>query len=82
MTGLPLSKVEITGTPPVVTVKVNGHMLACSSASLHLDAETLPVLTVTLPVADDIVVTLDGVQADVTEATRQALTSMGWTEPQ
>jgi hypothetical protein len=77
----PLCALEITGKGPVMTVKVNGHMLPCTWARLDLNAEQLPELTVSLPVVDDVVVTLDGVSGKFADETRAALVSMGWTPP-
>ncbi len=77
----PLNKVEIEGRAPAITVKVDGRMLPCSSAVLEVDAESLPVLTVKLLVADGAVVALGGVSARIEEETRAALVAMGWTPP-
>lgn len=77
----PASKVEIEGSGDRATVKIDGHMLACTSAVLAMDAVSLPELTVSLPVADDIVITLDGTITVLQDETRAALIAMGWTPP-
>ena len=81
MTTEPLSAVEITGKLSAITVKVNGHMLPCRSAVLALDAGQLPELRISLPVVDDVVVTLEDSFGRFTDETRAALVSMGWTPP-
>lgn len=74
--------VEIHGRPGTAAVYVNGHLLACEAATLELDANTLiPVLTVKLPVTDDIVLTLAEVKAGFAEETKAALVAMGWKPP-
>jgi hypothetical protein len=77
----PLCALEIAGTPMVITVKVNGHMLPCTSATLCLDAGSLPELRMSLLVVDSTVVTLDGTVVQFADETRAALVSMGWTPP-
>jgi hypothetical protein len=77
----PLSALEITGHMHAISVKVNGHMLLCTAATLELDANRIPELHVSLPVVDDVVVTLDGTVAGFRDETRAALISMGWTPP-
>lgn len=78
----PLNRVEITGDGPVFTVKVDGRELACQTAALALDHRCLPVLSVSLPVIDGTVVTLDAAVVVFAEETRAALVAMGWTPPE
>ena len=73
---------EISGTGfAYMTVRVNGHMLACESATLEVDASGLPVLTVKLPVVDGTVVGLADPKFEIEHETRAALVAMGWTPP-
>jgi hypothetical protein len=76
-----MNRIEITGTvPPDIRVTVDGHPLACRSAVLTVDAENLPELSVTLPVCDGAVVTLDA-RLGLDGETRDALVAAGWTPP-
>jgi hypothetical protein len=76
-----VNRLEIGGRGPGITVKVDDHLLACSAATLELDAENIPRLTVKLPVADDVVITLDALLGFEAE-TKAALMAMGWTPPE
>lgn len=77
------AKVEIKGkTGWDTTVTVGGHLIPCFSADLHLDAESMPVLTLTLPVVDGVVITLDEAEVKVAQDSRDALLAAGWTPPQ
>lgn len=77
----PLCALEIAGTPMAITVRVNGHTLPCTSATLCLDSGSLPELRVALPIVNDTIVTLDGAVVQFADETRAALVSMGWAPP-
>jgi hypothetical protein len=75
------TRLEITSTGPnTEALTVGGHPLVCSAATLDLAYGNLPVLTVTLPVVDGLVVTLDSAFLLAGE-THAALVAMGWTPP-
>jgi hypothetical protein len=78
-----LTRVEITAEPRrplTLGLKVGGRLLPFSAAELKMDAESLPELTVSLPVIDGIDGKLD-VLLHVDGETRAALAAMGWTPP-
>ena len=68
-----------TGTPAV-----NGHRLTTvSSWDVHAAADGIPVVTVTLVGAGALRLILgsDAARAEVSDETREALISLGWTPP-
>jgi len=77
-----LTHVELTGTVfPNLALKVGGHLLPF--ARLEFDSgngETAPELTITLPVYEGSVWTLEA-RCSLEETTRDALVAMGWTPP-
>jgi hypothetical protein len=76
-----LTRVEITGTSPgTEALRIAGRPLPFTAATLELDAAHWPVLTVSLPVVDGLVVTLD-TRLRLAEETHAALVAMGWTPP-
>ena len=76
------TRVEITADRPgCATVKVGGHMLAASSATLTVSAEDIPHLYVALPVVDGMAVIVDA-RTSLAEESSAALVAMGWTPPQ
>jgi hypothetical protein len=76
-----LPRLEITGTRPgTAALKVDGHLLPCTSARLVIDATQVPELTVHLPAAGALEVMLDA-RVKVGRETRAALIALGWREP-
>jgi hypothetical protein len=68
-----------TGTPTV-----NGHGLTTvSSFTVHADADGIPVVTLTLVGAGALKLVFGsaGARVDVSDETREALLSLGWTPP-
>ena len=68
-----------TGTPVV-----NGHKLTTvSSWDVHAAADGIPVVTLTLVGAGALRLILgsDAARAEVSDETREALVSLGWTPP-
>ena len=61
-------------------LSVGGYVLPFSAGALRVDAEKIPEFTVTLPVVDGLVVSLDA-RMSVSEETRGALIAMGWVPP-
>jgi hypothetical protein len=79
----PLTRVDISADGPgTEALKVAGHLLPFVAATLELDATQLqiPLLTVSLPVVDGLVATLDA-RISLAGETRAALMAMGWTPP-
>ena len=76
-----LTHVEIDGNAASATVRVGGHMLACTRATLTLNAQEVPVLTVALPAFEGVVTTLSDVLPEFAAETRAVLIAMGWTPP-
>jgi len=72
--------VELAGDPGSEALRVGGHDLPFTAATVHLARGSVPVLTVDLPVIGGIVVTLEA-HPEVSERTRRALMAMGWTPP-
>lgn len=82
------------GKPPVLefdgawpftgAVTVNGHPLtAVSSWSVQAAADGIPVVTLTLVGAGALrlILASDAARAEVSDETREALVSLGWTPP-
>lgn len=73
--------VTITGQYPRTAITVDGHELqSVTRAHLILDAETLPVLKLSLLVLKDMTTDLP-CRVLLDKPTTQALTAMGWTPP-
>ncbi len=74
---------EVDGQWPFTgTVKVNGHPLASvSSWSVTAASDGVPVVTLGLVDQGALRLLLDAGTVKVTDATRQALVSLGWTPP-
>lgn len=75
-----MSRVEIAGDPGSEALRIDGHALPFTSATLAMPDRGMPVLTVALPVAGGTVVTLEAAAA-VAGPTRDALVAMGWKPP-
>jgi hypothetical protein len=75
-----LNRVELAGDPGATALKVDGKVLPFDAATLAVDPGSIPVLTVSLPVAGGVVVTLDA-RIRLAPDTHAALVAMGWTPP-
>lgn len=61
---------------------VNGHeLMSVMAADVHLDAESLPVVTLKLFASDLVKLGLGATEVRMDEGTREALISLGWTPP-
>jgi hypothetical protein len=74
-----MQKIEISGTPPNLTVKVDGVLLPVTSADLHVDCQSVPQLTVSIPGFDTDIDTEGDVQVD--EFAARILRALGWLPP-
>jgi hypothetical protein len=74
---------EVDGQWPFTgTVKVNGHPLASvSSWSVTAASDGVPVVTLGLVDRGALKLLLGAASVAVTDETREALTSLGWTPP-
>lgn len=76
---------EFDGAWPFTgTVTVNGHKVTTvSSWDIHAAADGIPVVTLTLVGAGALKLILgsDAARAEVSDETREALISLGWTPP-
>ena len=73
-----LHKVKISGDIRP-TLEIDGKQILATGVTLELDAHSLPVLRVALPVYG-LDVDIEAA-AKVDEPTRTALVALGWTEP-
>jgi hypothetical protein len=61
---------------------VNGHqVMSVTSADVHLDARSVPEVTLRLWAADAVKLGLGGADVKLDDGTREALVSLGWTPP-
>jgi hypothetical protein len=74
-------RVELSSQPYNGKLTIDGHLLPYNEVSVHQGEDTLPLLTVKLPVWDGAVITLTDPKMGVVEETREALIAMGWTPP-
>ena len=74
-----LHKVSITGVPPACMIEIDGQLIRARSADLHLDPNSLPLLTIA-PVVYDLDVETEAV-VRVDEKTKRTLQALGWTPP-
>lgn len=76
---------EFDGRPPRMgTPVVNGHqVMAVQSFDVHVDCESVPVVTLNLPAFDALKLILEGEALLIRagDRTREALISLGWTPP-
>jgi hypothetical protein len=77
-------KLSITGKPPNWLVELDGKLLDVTAIDLHLDARSLPRVSVTPDVWEvDIETEAEPVTVvQVPEHTREVLTALGWTPPE
>ena len=74
---------ECDSRPWYGTPVVNGRKMAVSSFDVHLDCESVPVVTLSLAAADGLRLMLGGgALVRVGDETREALISLGWTPPE
>ena len=73
-------KLSITGKPPNWMVELDGKLLNVIEIDLHLDARSLPLVTITPDVWEPDVKT--EAVARVPEHTRDTLIALGWTPPE
>lgn len=79
-----LASFEFDGRPPWKgTPVVNGHPVrTAQSIDVHMDPESVPVVTMRLLVADVLKLDLDDTAViALDDGTRAALVSLGWTPP-
>lgn len=76
---------EFDGRPPRMGVPVvNGHqVMAVQSFDVHVDCESIPVVTLNLPAVDALRLIFEdeALIIRVGNQTREALISLGWTPP-
>lgn len=61
---------------------VNGHrILTTTDIDVHIDAKSIPVVTLRLVAADMLKLALGGAAVQFDDETREALLSLGWTAP-
>lgn len=75
-----MSKIEISGRAPAITLKVNGVSIPAVAADLHLDAQSLPVLTVTIA-ALEADIQLDDADARLDNLSAETAEALGWAPP-
>lgn len=74
-----MRQIKITGTPPGCLVEIDGQAAVVMALDLHLDAQSLPQLTIQ-PDVYDVDIYIEGdVQLD--EQTVRMLMALGWTPP-
>lgn len=62
---------------------VNGHVVPCYSVDVRIEPGSVPMVTLAFPAADLLSLSLDGggLLVKLTEETRAAMISLGWTPP-
>lgn len=78
-----MNKVEIKSHGPTSahhTISVDGHQVNASMARVEMDARSVPIITLTLPIIGDM--SAEMVATVILDShTRAALVALGWTPP-